>query len=181
MSGPVAVLVGTLALAALSTAGDFIWATRIPRHQWEYGVAHGTLLFLAVGLFLGALAGRAVVGAIAGAAIGAAAAGGFYLLAPMLGMASMFLIWMGLWIALAVLHWQLAPWRLGPSEAAVRGLAAALLSGAAFYAVSGIWMPFRPRGWDYALHFAAWAAAFLPGLVALVGGTLGRRPMPLGR
>lgn len=178
MTGPAAIVIGTLVIAAISTAGDFIWATWIPRHRWEYGMTHGTLLFLAIGLFLGTLARRPAAGALAGAIIGAAAAGSFYLVAPVLGLASMFVVWMGVWVALAVLHWRLNPALLGPSEAAARGVAAALASGAAFYAVSGIWMPFRPSGWDYAWHLAAWSVAFFPGFLALVAGTLQRQPMP---
>jgi hypothetical protein len=179
MTGAVATLVGAVVIAALSTIGDFVWASWIPRHRWEYGLTHGTLLFLAIGLFLGALNGRAAAGAVGGAIAGAAAAGSFYLLAPFVGFASMFLAWMGVWLALALLHWRLAPQRLGPSEAVVRGLVAAIASGAAFYAVSGIWLPFRPAGWDYAWHFAAWTFAYLPGFAALVAGIPGRRPMPV--
>lgn len=178
MTGAAATLVGAVLIAALSTMGDFIWATWIPRHRWEYGLTHGTLLFLAIGLFLGAVHRRALPGALGGAVVGAAAAGSFYLLAPLLGMASMFVAWMGVWLALALLHWRLAPRRLGPSEAVVRGLVAAVASGAAFYAVSGIWMPFRPSGWDYAWHLAAWTFAYLPGFAALVAGIPARRPMP---
>jgi hypothetical protein len=33
--------------------------------------------------------------------------------------------------------------------------------------ISGIWRPFNPAGWDYAVHFAAWTAAFFPGFAAL--------------
>jgi hypothetical protein len=46
-------------------------------------------------------------------------------------------------------------------------VAAAAGSGLAFYLISGIWRPFDPVGWDYAVHFAAWTIAFLPGFTAL--------------
>ena len=46
------------------------------------------------------------------------------------------------------------------SEVAARGAVAAVTSGVAFYAISGIWRPFNPAGWDYAVHFAAWTIAF---------------------
>ena len=49
-----------------------------------------------------------------------------------------------------------------------RGMLAALLSGAAFYGTSGIWFPFNPRGWDYAVHFGAWTLAYAPGFGALL-------------
>ena len=45
--------------------------------------------------------------------------------------------------------------------------AAAVTSGTAFYAISGIWRPFDPQGWDYAVHFGAWTLAYLPGFAAL--------------
>ena len=35
---------------------------------------------------------------------------------------------------------------------------------------SGIWRPFNPVGWDYAVHFAAWTIAYLPGFAALMVG-----------
>jgi hypothetical protein len=47
-------------------------------------------------------------------------------------------------------------------------LAAAFGSGVAFYAISGIWRPFDPVGWDYAVHAAAWTLAYLPGFAALL-------------
>ena len=68
-------ITGTLAIAALSTLGDFVWATWISSHRSVYGLIHGALLFLAIGLFLGRLAQRAGAGAIAGACVGALAAG----------------------------------------------------------------------------------------------------------
>ena len=44
---------GAAAIAAVSTLGDFIWATWIPEHLPLYGLIHGTLLFLSIGLYLG--------------------------------------------------------------------------------------------------------------------------------
>ena len=51
-----AVLIGALLIAAVSTLGDFIWAGLHLRHRPLYGLSHGTLLFLCIGLYLGALA-----------------------------------------------------------------------------------------------------------------------------
>jgi hypothetical protein len=45
---------------------------------------------------------------------------------------------------------------------------AAIGSGLGFYAISGIWMPFNPHGWDYARHFIYWTIAYLPGFAALL-------------
>lgn len=167
MSGLQAAVTGAMAAAVVSTIGDFIWATWIPQHRPVYGLTHGTLLFLAIGFVLGATAGRAAAGALGGAAIGALAAGSFYLLAPLTGYSAMFVVWVAVWVALGAL----TGWLHGvaaPGAAVRRGALAALLSGAAFYAISGIWFPFDPRGWDYAVHFGAWTLAYLPGFGALL-------------
>jgi hypothetical protein len=175
--GLVETIIGTLAIAAVSTAGDFIWATWISSHRAVYGFIHGALLFLAIGLFLGSLAGRAAAGAMAGACVGAFAAGVYYLLAPMLGFAAMIVAWMAVWVGLAVVYgWLNARLDIGnrpglriDGRAVVsRGVIAALASGLGFYAISGIWRPFDPTGWDYAVHFGAWILAYFPGFAALL-------------
>ena len=171
MRGVVATVAGSVAIAAVSTLGDFIWAAGHLRHRPEYGLTHGTLLFLAIGLFLGILARRPAVGATSGAALGFVAAGSFYLLAPMVGYSAMFVVWIAMWLGLAVLYARLAVLdvrQVGLWAVLGRGAAAAVTSGIAFYAISGIWRPFDPQGWDYAVHFGAWTLAYLPGFGALL-------------
>jgi len=166
MRGVVAALACSIAIAAVSTAGDFMWATWIERHETVYGVTHGALLFCAIGFVLGLIAGRPLRGAIGGVAIGAAAATVYYLLALVTGFVAMFVVWAGTWVALAFLYAWLS--RRGSAGAVwARGLIAAVASGLAFYLISGIWRPFSPEGWDYAVHFAAWTAAYFPGFAAL--------------
>jgi hypothetical protein len=160
-------LVSSVALAALSTLGDFIWATWIPRHTVALGISHGALLCAAVGLALGIQAGQPLRGAVGGAVIGAAAAVSYYVMAPALGFAAMFVAWFGLWITLAAMTGRLHRWPATWRVVTTRGVAAAAGSGLAFYLISGIWRPFDPVGWDYAVHFAAWTIAFLPGFTAL--------------
>jgi hypothetical protein len=167
-SGVKASILGALVIAGVSTLGDFIWATWIPRHRAIYGLTHGTLLFLCIGLFLGAVAMKPVLGTIAGAVIGFLAAGSFYLLAPFAGYSIMFGVWFGVWIALGFFNERLNGREAAVRAAVSRGLLAAIGAGVAFYLVSGIWFPFRPRGWDYLTHFAAWTAAYLPGFAALL-------------
>lgn len=166
MRGALAALGGTLLLAVVSTLGDFVWARWIPEHRPAYGLAHGTLLFLVLGLWLGGLARRPAAGAAGGAAIGLGAAAGFYLLAPWLGASAMFVAWCLLWIAVAALQSRLAP-PAGRRETLLRGLAAAIASGLGFWAISGIWLSPAPGGPRYAWHLVAWSVAFLPGLLAL--------------
>ena len=64
-----------------------------------------------------------------------------------------------------------------------RGVLAMAGSGLGFYAISGIWRPFDPQGWDYAVHFISWTVAYLPGFLALLvarsstlGGATGKDP-----
>lgn len=167
-----ATIASTIAIAAVSTLGDFIWATWIPRHLPVYGLTHGSLLFLCIGLALGYWAGRTLAGAIAGAATGFLVTASFYVLAPVVGFGAMFAVWFGMWIVLALLNgWLIGQARI--KSAFGRGLIAAGLSGVAFYMVSGIWMPFNPAGWDYLIHFGYWNLAFLPGFAALLLGTGG--------
>ena len=168
-------LLSSVAIAALSTFGDFIWATWIPRHTMALGISHGASLFAAVGLALGIQAGQPLRGAVGAAVIGAAAAASYYVMAPAFGFAAMFVAWFGIWIALAAmtgrLHGSPGTWR----SVGTRGGAAAVGSGLAFYLISGIWRPFDPVGWDYAVHFAAWTIAILPGFTALATKRSGPR------
>jgi hypothetical protein len=161
-------LAGALFIAAVSTLGDFVWATWIPRHRPVYGLAHGTLLFLAVGAFLGVLTRQIVRGALMGAVLGLLAAGSFYLLAPLTGFSVMFVSWFAVWLALGFAYARLTGGTTPMQTVVLRGLAAATASGLAFYLVSGIWMPFDPAGWDYGWHFLAWTFAYLPGFAALL-------------
>jgi hypothetical protein len=169
-------LIGALVMAAISTLGDFIWAEGHLRHRQISGLLHGLLLFLCIGLYFGALERRPVRGAMGGAAIGLVAAATFYVLYRTAGYSVMFFIWAFIWIALAVLVGRVLRQadRTGSwSNVLVRGVIAAVGSGVAFYLISGIWRPFDPRGWDYAVHYVAWTFAYLPGFVALMAGPKG--------
>src|SRR5262245_22673678 len=103
-SGIAASIIGALVLGVVSTAGDFIWATWIPRHRPLYGLTHGVLLFCAIGLYLGRVARRSATGALAGALIGGLAAGLFYVLAPATGRPTMFIVWFAVWAAVGMLN-----------------------------------------------------------------------------
>jgi hypothetical protein len=158
-------LAGALLIAAVSTAGDFVWAGLHLRHRVVYGLAHGAILFLCMGAYFGSLHNRTLRGALTGAAIGLAAAGSFYLLSPFAGYSIMFFVWAFVWIALAMVA------RAGPG----RGVLAMIGSGLGFYLISDIWRPFDPEGWDYAVHFLSWTVAYLPGFFALLYRSAARR------
>jgi len=167
--GVVPALVGSLLIAALSTLGDFIWARYIPAHRPLFGILHGVALCAAIGLVLGAVRSLPMRGVVAGGAIGLGAASGYYLLARIMGYTAMFVLWMALWAAFGFLIGRGlggSPSRTG--EALARGGLAAIGSGLAFYAISGIWSRPPPGGPDYAYHFLCWTVAFLPGFLALL-------------
>lgn len=170
MPGPLAALVGALVLGALSTLLDFAWARLSLPHRVVFGLAHGTLLLLALGLYLGALRGRPGRGAAAGALVGLLAAASFYALAPLLGYAAMFVSWMALWIGFALVDARLsgAAGAGGSRTALARGLLAAVGSGLAFWAISDIWLAPSPGGPRYAWNLVCWTLAFLPGFAALL-------------
>ncbi len=162
-------VIGALLIAAVSTLGDFVWAGLHLRHRVVYGLAHGALLFLCIGAYFGWIYKKPPTGALYGPAIGLAAAGSFYLLVPVAGYSVMFFVWAFIWMALAVLVGRILPTPGAPSSSVVlRGVLAMIGSGLGFYLISGIWRPFDPEGWDYAVHFLSWTIAYLPGFLALL-------------
>jgi hypothetical protein len=167
-----AFLVGALVTAAVSTAGDYLWANVLPHRQPVYWFAHATVLFLTVGFCLGLPSRRPAAGALGAVAIGCLATAGFYFLQPRMGYAAMFPLFVGLWLGLGLLTGRVLQRRGNAGEVLLRSLLAAVGSGIGFYAISGIWMPFNPHGWDYAKHFLYWTIAYLPAFAALL---IGRR------
>jgi hypothetical protein len=167
MKTPLAALAGALLLGALSTLFDFAWARLALPHRAAFGLAHGTLLLLALGLYLGALRGRPAPGAASGALVGLLAAASFYALAPFLGYAAMFASWMALWVGFALVDARLAG-AAATRAVLVRGSLAALGSGLAFWAISDVWLKPRPGGPRYAWNLACWTFAFLPAFAALL-------------
>lgn len=163
-------IIGAVLIAAVSTLGDFVWAGLGLRHRAVFGLSHGALLFLCMGAYLGWVERRMAKGAIAGALIGFIAAGSFYVLALIAGYSVMFFVWAFIWLALAALIGRFlritTPWSM--REILTRGTLAMVGSGMGFYLISGIWRPFNPRGWDYAVHFLSWTMAYLPGFLALL-------------
>ena len=159
-------IVAALTLGALMTFGDFLWEILRLRHRVTTGLAHGALMCLCIGAFVGARERRLRAGLAAGPLIGLVAAGGFYILAPWLRYSAMFPMWALFWICFAFLQDRLSTNRR-PGEAIARGAAAAVLSGFAFYAISGIWTRPNPGGPDYVRHLWSWTVAFLPGFICL--------------
>ncbi len=158
-----------VALAAVMTFGDWLWAALHIRHTMTAGMLHGAVVCLCLGAVVGLHARRPLAGIVAGPFVGVLAATVFYALAPMLRLMAMFPAWMFFWICFAVLQGRLTRER-GFGAPLVRGIAAAVLSGIAFYVISGIWTRHDLSGPDYTWNFAAWTFAFLPGFLALFRG-----------
>jgi len=178
ISGWTATVTAALILAVLSTFADLIWALWIPAHRAVFGLIHGALLFMLLGVVLGVLAARSrddghpgatVVRAAAGELLaGLAGAAAFYALYSTIGWAAMFIAWMWVWMITAFVN----RWARGAAEGLrstlARGVAAAVLSGIAFWAISGIWLGGSTRNPNYALNFVSWFIAFLPGFACLL-------------
>lgn len=169
-------LAASVALGVVSTFGDFVWEELGLRHRMVYGLVHGAVICLAIGAAIG-IRERRITPAIAlGPAIGLLAASGFYLLAPWLRYSAMFPMWMLFWLCFALLQEWLGE-RKSVRTGVVRGLTAAVVSGLAFYAISGIWTRPSPGGPNYVRHLLSWSFAFLPGFLALFLGR-GRPRVP---
>lgn len=142
------------------------------------GVVHGILIFALLALVLGWAAGsrrttRRLLTSLPVAGLLLAAA--FFPLAGVLGyLGSLLATWTGMWLALAVLE----RWARGEgaalSASLARGLLAAIGSGLAFWAVSGMWTDPAFAG-GLGLRLFYWTFAFLPGFLALL---MGRGPSP---
>jgi hypothetical protein len=168
LSSLIAAFAASLFLAVVMTTGDFVWAFFSVPHLAVYGVAHGAVMCLAIGAVIGARARRPAAGALAGPLVGVLAAGAFYALAPALRWTAMLPAWMLFWILFAVLQQRLTRGE-SMTHALLRGIAAAVVSGGSFYAISGIWTSHSPDGPNYIVNFASWCVAFLPGFVCLFG------------
>lgn len=163
---------GALLMAAICTGLDFLWAARwIPDHGAIWGVLHGGILFLALGLFLGLNSGRPRAwfwGGLGGVVIGGGAAAAFYVLARFLGYATMLGLWVAVWILLGVLQGRLTPYARGARETALRGILAACVSVPGFYGVYRLWRRPGALGPDLLLHSCFWVLAFAAALLSLL-------------
>ena len=156
---------GALLLGLVMTFGDFLWSALQLPHKVAYGIAHGAVMCGCLGLVIGWRAGRVAAGAIAGPVIGVIAALSFYALVSSMGyIGAMLPAWMLFWILFALLQQRLSQ-EGNAQQTALRGIAAAVLSGVAFYLISGIWTRHGPP--DYAVNLASWTFAFLPGFLVL--------------
>ena len=166
---------GIAVVAAAATLGDFIWYTVGVRHTMAAGVIHGALLLSTVGVVLGVAAGRPLKGLPIGTLGGIGGALTYYLLILIFNGrtygTAIPASWMIMWLMLAALdgRWLRAPNRRSWGEVAARGLIAAVVGGIAFALVMNVLWGSPPTGGrNYLLQWATWAAAWAPGLLALM-------------
>ncbi len=163
-----------MVLGVVSSFGDWLWANFIPDGAVAPGVAHGFVIFVILAVVLGwAAGGRGatrrllVTLPLAGLAIAAA----FYPLAAVVGyLGGLLVTWVAMWLALATLSRWARGGREGLGRALLPGVVAALLSGLAFWAISGIWTGPSPEVVNYLVRAGTWTFAFLPGFAALLIG-----------
>jgi hypothetical protein len=178
---------GAVALGALSSLGDWLWARFITDGALLPGMIHGAVVFVALAAVLGTAAGGweatrylLVRLPLTGAAIAAL----FYPLAGAIGyLPALVVCWMLMWLALALFGSRARAIagkaggdarRGSPGSALVgrsvflRGILAAIASGLAFWSVSGLWTDPRAATASYPERFLLWTWAFLPGFAALL-------------
>jgi hypothetical protein len=170
---PLKIVTGILVVAAIATVADWAWYTFDVCHGVTAGVIHGAVLLTAVGGAVGAASGRFVRGLPVGTLAGIGGALAYYgFVAAFDGQAYGSAIpaaWVVTWLTMAILEGRWISTTPRPWLAiALRGALAAVLSGVAFYLVlDRLWGPPPPDGRNYAVQFAAWVAAWAPGLLAL--------------
>ena len=161
-------LVGSLLLATLSTAADYVWFLDLPQHQVMSGAIHGAALFATLGAYLGWRKGQFAVGLIGGLLSGLIAALSFYALAPIGGYNMMLVSWLLLWVMLAALQTHLDG-RLDLSKAVRRGLITSIAAAVGFAVVLfQLYRAWPPESFSVFRHFVAWSMAYLPGLYVLL-------------
>jgi hypothetical protein len=169
---PLRIVTGILVVAATATAADWAWYT-FGCHGMTAGVIHGAVLLTSLGGALGAASGRILRGLPVGTLAGIGGALAYYVLVAAFGErasgAAIPLAWIVTWLSMAILEGRwISPIRRSWLALAARGTAAAVLSGISFYLVlERLWGEPPPDGRNYAVQFAAWAAAWAPGMLVL--------------
>jgi len=161
-------LIGIVLVAAVATVGDSIWYELGVQHRMTAGIIHGAVLIMAVGGALGWPANNFKAGLIAGVSSGIAGALVYYAAAGTLGSQSAMLVaWVAVWMLLAIAEGQFVrkPRRSWTTTLG-SGVIAAVLSGLAFYLVSGkLWGHTTTH--NYVTQFGYWLIAWAPGLFAI--------------
>lgn len=163
-------IAGAIVLGVLSTLYDFIWAHFEVRHTAIHGLVHGMTLLSVAGVVLAWPVRRLVAGLAGGALAGLVAAASFYAFYTVFGyLGGILAAWMLLWLLFSALEAWLRRQSPVAGPVLLRGLAAAVLSGAAFYLVSGMWTDHSGPP-NYLRNALYWTFAFFPGFAAILWG-----------
>jgi hypothetical protein len=164
-----AILLGILVVAAVSTIGDYVWYEVGVPHRMTFGIVHGAVLLAAVGGVIGAGAGRVMAGLPLGAAAGVGGALVYYALEAPLGRGAMLAGWAAVWILISILNVRLLQRpRRSLADGLVRGVIAALAGGLAFYLVGDdLWGRRPPGARNYLTQYGLWIVAWAPGILAV--------------
>ena len=170
-------LIGVAFVAAVATLGDHVWFAVGARNEATAGSLHGAALLGSVGLVLGWLSKRVAAGLLTGIAAGVGGALAYYAIAAAIGgrgqsLHAMIAAWAAVWIVLAICDARILrrpaarPW----NEALLRGIAAAVLGGAAFYLTYPYFWGRESRNYGDLVKFGAWLVAWAPGILSLALG-----------
>ena len=163
-------ILGTLIIAAVSTASDYTWFEIGVGHTMFAGVVTGAVMLMAVGGVVGWMGRRIGAGLWLGIVAGVMGALAYFAMQPSLGRTTaMIAAWASLWLVLAIGEARLirSP-RRSWIEALGRGILAAAISGLTFYlVVGGLWGHETGAGRNYAMQYGRWMIAWAPGILAL--------------
>lgn len=166
-------LAAAIILGLFSAIADWIWFRFLEDGAMLPALVHGLVFFLIIALVL-APAGphRRTAAArllVTLPLVGVGLAAIFYPLAAVAGyLGALLITWAGMWIGIALLLRWSARQASDVRQSVVRGLLAAILSGAAFATVSWMWTAPAPGGPSVPLHFVCWTWALLPGFATLL-------------
>ena len=164
----VVALFGAVVLGVLSAFYDFLWAHFEVGHKAINGLVHGMTLLSVAGLVLAYPTRRWAAGLGGGATAGLLGAASFYAFYPVLGyLWGIVAAWGVMWLLFAALEAWLRRAPAANANVLLRALLAAVLSGAAFYLVSGMWTDHNSPP-NYLRNAAYWTFAFFPGFAALL-------------
>jgi hypothetical protein len=156
--------IGSVLLATLSTAADYVWFLDIPQHQVMSGSIHGAVLFAALGAYLGWRKGKFGAGLVGGLLSGVIAACRFTPCADRRLQHDAGLVG----VTLAALQTHLDG-RLDWAKALGRGLVTSIAAALGFIVVLfQLYRGWPPETFSFFRHFVAWVMAYLPGLYVLL-------------
>jgi hypothetical protein len=158
-------LAAALLLGGVNTLSDFASSELRLETRRIYAFVRIALICYCVGGIVGARAKQLLIGTVGGLMIGALVAAAYYLLVPASGWGALVAAWVIFWVAFSLLEAVLNGGSAG--GALLQGLIAAALSGAAFYAITGIWVEPSSRDPNYLRVLASWTGAFFPGFIVL--------------